>query len=62
MFSPLEDGMHEGDIIEQFGGDEQLVQLWISFLLHNRWMEHPDGKWEATEKGKMWIVKRRPKN
>jgi hypothetical protein len=58
VLKSLEDGISEKEIIEQFGGDEQLVQIWILFLFHNSWMEHPDGRWQATDKGKEWIAKR----
>jgi len=46
-------------IIQKFAGDEQLVKLWMSFLLHNRCIENPaiDHKWLITEKGKRWIQK-----
>jgi hypothetical protein len=60
VLKALEAGVPENEIIEQFEGDEQLVQIWISFLFHNRWMEHPNGKWQASNKGKEWI-KRFPK-
>lgn len=33
--------------------------MWMCFLQHNRWMEHPDGKWEITAKGKNWIERYR---
>jgi hypothetical protein len=31
--------------------------MWMSFLAHNQWMDHPDGRWIATDKGKEWIKK-----
>jgi hypothetical protein len=61
VLKSLEDGISEKEIMEQFGGDEQIVQIWISFLFHNGWVEHPDGRWQATIKGKEWIAKRSTK-
>lgn len=53
----LQDGMTEKEIIERFEDDQQIVEIWKSFLIHNRWIEHPDGKWEVTPKGAEWIQK-----
>jgi len=49
--------MGEWEIVELFGGDEQLVAIWKSFILHNRWMQKPDGKWEISDKGRELIGK-----
>ncbi|HEX7031992.1 MAG TPA: hypothetical protein VF172_03230 [Nitrososphaera sp.] len=49
--------MSESEIVELFRGDEQLVDIWRSFLLHNHWIEQVDGKWAVTKKGKEWIGK-----
>lgn len=49
--------MTEKEIIERFEDDQQIVEIWKSFLIHNRWIEHPDGKWEVTPKGAEWIQK-----
>lgn len=46
-------------VITEFEGDEQLVLIWISFLLHNGWMAKPDGKRLITDKGKLWAKKYR---
>jgi hypothetical protein len=51
----LEKGETEEQIVERFEGDEQLVKMWTLFLFHNRWIEHPDGRWETTGKGREWI-------
>ena len=50
--------MTEEEVIEKFDGDTQIVEIWKSFLIHNGWMNHPDGKWEVTPKGKGWIQKK----
>jgi hypothetical protein len=52
-----EDGKTEQEIIVALEGDEQLVKMWIGFLVHNRWIEKPNGKWFATAKGKVWAEK-----
>ena len=42
-------------IIEDFDGDEQLIKMWISFLLHNHWIEEKElGQIVVTEKGRQW--------
>ena len=54
----LDNGEYFEQIIEKFGGDEQLVKLWMSFLLHNKCIQYPrDYKWLITDKGKRWIEK-----
>src|SRR5919199_988534 len=54
----LRKGEYFEQIIERFDGDEQLVKLWMSFLLHNKCIQNPlDHKWIVTEKGKRWIEK-----
>jgi hypothetical protein len=51
-------GEYFEQIIEKFDGDEQLVKLWTSFLLHNKCIQNPlDHKWIVTEKGKRWMNK-----
>jgi hypothetical protein len=40
-----------------FEGDKQLVEIWISFLHANHWMDKPDSKYVVTEKGRTWINK-----
>jgi hypothetical protein len=41
-------------IVSQFNGDEQLVNMWISFVHHNRWVNKYARKeeWSLTDKGK----------
>ena len=54
----LNDGEYFEQIIQKFDGDEQLVKLWMSFLLHNKCIQYPlDHKWLITDKGKRWIEK-----
>lgn len=43
------------DIIEDFGGDEQLVSMWINFLIHNRWIKKEGYLWTSTNKGELWL-------
>ena len=45
------EGKEEAEIIRFFDGDRQVVEMWRCFLIHNQWMEKPDGKWIATRKG-----------
>jgi hypothetical protein len=47
-------GQRMGEITMAFGGDEQLVDMWILFLKHNHWMECSNGRWSLTPKGAMW--------
>jgi hypothetical protein len=47
-------------ITQKFDGDEQLVKLWMSFLLHNKCIrKNPsiDRECIVTEKGKRWMEK-----
>lgn len=51
----LAKGQDRAEVILSFGGDEQLVDMWISFLKHNHWVvEGTDGRWSVTPKGKIW--------
>ena len=61
ILKALEDGKSETEIVELFGGDKQIVDIWMNFLVHNHWMEHPNGKWQVTPKGKEWIERRSQK-
>jgi hypothetical protein len=61
ILKSLRDGKSEQEIVDLFEGDKQIVEIWTSFLAHNKWMEHPDGKWEVTTKGNEWIEKRSEK-
>ena len=54
----LDNGEYFEQIVQKFDWDEQLVRLWMSFLLHNKCIQNPvDHKWLVTEKGKRWIEK-----
>jgi hypothetical protein len=44
----------EEQIVRMLGGDEQLFDMWKSFLKHNQWMEETTQGWSATAKGAMW--------
>ena len=46
-------------IAEKFAGDSQLVDMWISFLTHNGWIEKLSNdqnskSWGMTDKGNDW--------
>ena len=56
----LSKGESKEQLVKEFDNDEQLVSMWISFLLHNRWMinDNPDKEhWVITDKGRDWIDK-----
>lgn len=44
------------DLVSKFDGDDQLVEMWISFLKHNHWIyfDSPTTSWLMTEKGKRY--------
>lgn len=44
----------EDQIVKMLGGDEQLYDMWKSFLKHNHWMSATTEGWSVTEKEKMW--------
>ena len=51
----LEEGRSNEEIIQKFDGDEQLVDIWISFVKHNHWIAQDSlGQWRLTEKGRKW--------
>lgn len=55
----LEEGMTEQQLIMKFGiRDGQLLHLWLSFMLHNHWLQKDnEGKWFTTDRGKLWEEK-----
>jgi len=53
----LESGQCKSEVIVEFEGDKQLVDMWMSFLLHNKWMEKTIDEWVVTEKGREWKSK-----
>jgi hypothetical protein len=46
-------GVNENQIVSLFHDDKQLVDMWISFLKHNHWVEYNLLKhnWALTAKG-----------
>lgn len=58
----LQEGLSEEAIGELLKSDPQLVRMWISFLIHNHWVENfmddfDKRKWIVTDKGDAWIEK-----
>jgi hypothetical protein len=48
----LAEGESTETIAEKLHGDEQLVRMWISLLLHNHWIERGEaGELRVTTKG-----------
>jgi hypothetical protein len=47
-------GHSDEEITRKFEGDEQLVDIWKSFLKHNQWMTESIEGWSITPKGTMW--------
>ena len=41
------------EIAEQFNGDKQLVDMWVSFVRHNHWVKYDSrtNRWAMTAKG-----------
>ena len=48
----LEEGKDLNDITIEFESDQQLVKMWMMFLMANNWIEKPDGKYLITDKGR----------
>jgi len=44
-------GQSKEEIVGTLGADEQLVTMWISFLMHNHWIAQTIGGWSSTAKG-----------
>jgi hypothetical protein len=44
-------------IVSKFNGDKQLVNMWITFIHHNGWVNRDTAreKWSLTDKGKKRI-------
>ena len=54
----LEEGQDDDQIIQEFDGDGQLVEIWTNFLVHNHWITNNElGEMTVTEKGRFWIRK-----
>ena len=47
-------GQSKEDIVRRLEGDKQLVDMWISFLRHNHWIEETVKGWSITTKGAAW--------
>jgi hypothetical protein len=47
-------GNSEEEIVRMLGGDEQLFDMWKSFLKHNQWATESIEGWSITPKGTMW--------
>jgi hypothetical protein len=53
----LVNGKSKKEITSAFEGDEQLVEMWLLFLKHNRWIQESwNGNWSCTAKGQAWIL------
>lgn len=50
-------GQRMDEITVALGGDEQLVNMWFSFLRHNHWIIEASDGWAVTAKGSMWNKK-----
>jgi hypothetical protein len=50
-------GHSRDKVIEDLNGDQQLVDMWMNFLIHNQWVirDIHSEEWVLTEKGKRWI-------
>jgi len=44
-------GQSKEEIAIAFGGDKQLVAMWILFLKHNHWIAETKEGWSITAKG-----------
>jgi hypothetical protein len=53
----LANGQTREDLVFSLGVNEQLVDMWISFLKNEQWIEWREGKWLLTAKGKIWTDK-----
>lgn len=53
----LANGQTREDLVFSLGVDEQLVDMWMSFLGNDHWIERREGKWLLTAKGKIWTDK-----
>lgn len=53
-------GQPKWQIVYKFNGDEQLVAMLISFLIHSQWVKQDGqtGEWAMTAKSETWIVQK----
>jgi hypothetical protein len=57
----LGDGYTNEQIVSSLAGDIQLYDMWISFVLHNKWMKKDEyGVMQLTDKGKSWMARYYP--
>lgn len=59
VLQSLEQGKGADQIVEEFDGDLQLVEIWTNFLIHNHWIEKimvDSGNYTylVTDKGREW--------
>ena len=57
LMDSLVRGRSKQEIIDSWGGDEQLVTMWTLFLEHNHWIERGLNGWSVTAKGNKWSIK-----
>jgi predicted transcriptional regulator len=52
----LDRGQTRKQIVEALNGDQQLVDVWISFLMQFDWIEQQNesDEWSVTAKGREW--------
>lgn len=52
----LDRGQTRKEIVEALSGDEELVDVWISFLMQYDWIEQKNeaDEWSVTAKGREW--------
>jgi predicted transcriptional regulator len=52
----LDRGETRKQIVQALNGDEELVDVWISFLMQYDWIEQQNesGEWSVTSKGREW--------
>lgn len=55
----LERGQTRRQIVEALNGDEDLVDVWISFLMQYDWIEQKNesNEWSVTSSGMEWYEK-----
>jgi len=61
MYVPqcLDRGQTRKQIVEALNGDEELLDVWTSFLMQYDWVEQQSGSetWSVTPKGREWYDK-----
>lgn len=54
----LVNGQNEEHIASTLNDDRQLVNMWMSFLRHNKWITFEGSQWSMTAKGAEWLRSR----